>query len=131
MILQTERAIRQYVNCANKEEKFQSIIVATMILLAGLGVLALTLIPGIAPIAGGVLAIGGVLLGISITLYLQRFINWLHQQLVKLRDHIQHRQSIIVQGAVACDFDAEDIIVDLVADSFEFGGDSFVESMEA
>lgn len=131
VILQTEKAIRQYVNCANKEEKFQSIIVATMILLAGLGVLALTLIPGIAPIAGGVLAIGGVLLGISITLYLQRFINWLHQQLVKLRDHIQHRQSIIVQGAAACDFDAEDIIVDLVADSFEFDGDSFIESMEA
>ena len=35
------------------------------------------------------------------------------------------------QGAAACDFDAEDIIVDLVADSFEFDGDSFIESMEA
>ena len=45
-IIQTERAIREQVNQANKEERFQSVIIATMILLAGVGILALTLIPG-------------------------------------------------------------------------------------
>lgn len=128
VIFQTEQAIREYVNGATKEERFQSILVATIILLAGLGVLSLTLIPGLAPISGGILAIGGALLGISITMYLQRFIQWLYEQLIKLRDYIQNRQSVIVQGASACDFDAEDIIVDLVAESFEVDGDSFVES---
>ncbi|AAF39472.1 hypothetical protein FTM89_03420 [Chlamydia trachomatis] len=128
VIVQTEKAIREHVNQANKEEKFQSIIVATMILLSGLAILALTLVPGLAPIAGGVLAIGGVLLGISITMYLQKLIHWLHQQLVKLYNHVQHRQSIIVQGSEECDFDAEDIIVDLVADSFEIDGDAFLEA---
>ncbi|SYX08759.1 hypothetical protein C834K_0287 [Chlamydia poikilotherma] len=132
-ILETDRAIREEIADFEKGRGVNSVIVAGIFIAAGVGVMLLTLIPVLAPIIAGVLAIGSTLVTIGATMYLKKLTAWLYDQLVMLRERLRSRRTYLNDISGKLQISTEDLVVDANFDDFgiEVGDDDvFADAFE-
>ncbi|MFJ1509083.1 hypothetical protein SBV45_00100 [Chlamydia crocodili] len=132
-ILETDRAIREEIADFEKGRGVNSVIVAGIFIAAGVGVMLLTLIPALAPIIAGVLAIGSTLVTIGSAMYLQKLTAWLYDQLVMLRERLRSRRTYLNDISGKLQISTEDLVVDANFDDFdlEVGDDDvFADAFE-
>ncbi|SGA03493.1 hypothetical protein [Chlamydia abortus] len=118
-ILETDRAIREEIANFEKGRGVNSVIVAGIFVVTGVGIMLLTLIPTLAPIMAGVLAIGSTLMIIGAAMYLQKFTAWLYNRLVMLRERLYSRRNYLSDISRKIDISTEDLIVDANLDDLD------------
>ncbi|EPP29098.1 putative membrane protein, partial [Chlamydia psittaci 84-8471/1] len=122
-ILETDRAIREEIANFEKGRGVNSVIVAGIFVIAGVGIMLLTLIPALAPIMAGVLAIGSTLMVIGAAMYLQKFTTWLYNHLVTLRERLYSRRNYLSDISRKMQISTEDLIVDANFDDIDLDRD--------
>ncbi|WP_375793534.1 hypothetical protein O1W69_00120 [Chlamydia sp. 12-01] len=120
VIIDTDLAIREEIADFEKGRGVNSVIIAGIFVFAGVGVMLLALIPTLAPIIAGVLAIGSTLLTIGAAMYLQKLTAWLYEKLVMLRQRLRARRSYLNDISGKLQISTEDLIVDANFDDFDF-----------
>ncbi len=118
-ILETDRAILEEIANFEKGRGVNSVIVAGIFVVTGVGVMLLTLIPTLAPIMAGVLAIGSTLMIIGAAMYLQKFTVWLYNHLVLLRERLYSRRNYLSDISRKIQISTEDLIVDANLDDLD------------
>lgn len=133
-ILETDRAIREEIADFEKGRGVNSVIVAGIFITAGIGVMLLTLIPALAPITAGILAIGSSLFTIGSAMYLQKLTSWLYDQLLRLRKRLRTRRAYLNDISGKLQIATEDLVVDATIDDLDFDevedGDVFSDAFD-
>ncbi|AAP05020.1 hypothetical protein [Chlamydia caviae] len=131
-ILETDRAIREEIADFEKGRGVNSVITAGIFIAAGVSVMLLTLVPVLAPIMAGVLAIGSTLFTIGAAMYLQKLTAWLYNQLVMLRERLRSRRSYLNDISEKLQIPTEDLIVDASFDVWDVEEDDgiFADAFE-
>ncbi|EPP35462.1 putative membrane protein [Chlamydia ibidis] len=111
-INEVEIAIREEVLYLEKGREVNGVVAAGIFVAAGLGIMLLSLIPALAPIAGGIIGLGGIALSVGGGMYLQKLIDWLYDRLVELRNKLRARRALLSEVSSRSGINMGDIIVD-------------------
>ncbi|ANH78259.1 hypothetical protein Cs308_0088 [Candidatus Chlamydia sanziniae] len=120
-VRETDAAIRQEVRNFEMHKEGNSVIVGGILIGVGVGIMLLALVPVFTPIIPGLLTIGGAALAIGGGILMQKLVDWLYKELIKLRNRRRkcreclYNPNNITSGGL--DSIAADILVEAMATS--------------
>lgn len=115
LIAQTSKAIRAEVDYIENGKEKSSYLLASIFLLAGLAIILITMIPGVAPLAGGLRSLGGSFLGMAGGFFLQQLVAYLYELFLRIKERRRERRKISEEAKRALRVSISDLVVDFAS----------------
>lgn len=118
LVFNTNLAIQKEIIAYEKGRELQHALLSGIFIFAGLGIILLTLVPGLVPISAGILAVGGALLGIGGGIMMKKLVTSLQRQLGKIWEKKEERTNLFRRAEEELGVCPEDLVVDVSSLNF-------------
>ncbi len=115
LVAQTSKAIRAEVDYIENGKEKSSYLLASIFLLAGLAIILITMIPGVAPVASGLRSLGGSFLGMAGGFFLQQLVAYLYELFLQFKERRKERKRISDEAKRVLRVSISDLVVDFAS----------------